>query len=288
MNNFNDGNWNGNNNNGWGGYPNNNPQQQFTAQPGQQQMQRPANQGYYPQQPQQMGWQQQPQQPMGNQQQIPGFSEFRYPEDPNEIVYVKVLEGILVNGLSNAKDNKNKSYVCTMRGHDFGINIVLDFDLEYRHLQPFVQPISRISINSQFGFGQEIDEKFLSQASFLGPQLAAIKDNFGNGGATIKTIVGYMDSLSNFIDAVGSYIDSYIVRNAQGQIVKSPALDRALKQVYRFGGINVTPVINTQPQQVRDQWGRVTTMNVATISFIYSLSENVTLNLKRDVSFMGQ
>ena len=269
MNNFN-GNWNGNNN-GWGGYPNNNPQQQF-AQPGQQQM----------------GWQQQPQQPMVNQQQIPGFSEFRYPTDQNEIVYIKVLEGILVNGLSNAKDNKNKSYVCTMRGHDFGINIVLDFDLEYRHLQPFVQPISRISINSPFGFGQEIDEKFLSQASFLGPQLAAIKDNFGNGGATIKTIMGYMDSLSNYIDAVGSYIDSYIARNQQGQIIKSPALDRALKQVYRFGGINITPVINTQPQQVRDQWGRVTTMNVATISFIYSLSENVTLNLKRDVSFMGQ
>lgn len=287
MNNFN-GNWNGNNN-GWGGYPNNNPQQQF-AQPGQQQMQRPMNQqGYYQQQPQQqMDWQQQPQQPMVNQQQTPGFSEFRYPTDQNEIVYIKVLEGILVNGLSNAKDNKNKSYVCTMRGHDFGINIVLDFDLEYRHLQPFVQPISRISINSPFGFGQEIDEKFLSQASFLGPQLAAIKDNFGNGGATIKTIMGYMDSLSNYIDAVGSYIDSYIARNQQGQIIKSPALDRALKQVYRFGGINITPVINTQPQQVRDQWGRVTTMNVATISFIYSLSENVTLNLKRDVSFMGQ
>lgn len=274
MNNWNNNNWN--NNNGWGGNGYVQPQQPI-AQP---------NVGY--QQPimqqQQMPVQQAPIQ----QQQPPQLPPFNFKTDPNdELFFTKILTAILTNGIAKAKDglSNTKGYTCTFKGNNFALTINLVFNTVYKHLQPYVYNGNTTNINTPHG--ENIDDMFLKSAAFLTPQLATIRDNYGRSRtADGRTIIEYMDKLSQYIDAVGDYVDKFIIKNPNGTYTIDPRFQSILTYSFRFGGINVTPNIKWEDRIVTDGYGRQFKQSQPVIGFLYSLSEDVTLTIKQDQAFM--
>ena len=273
MNNWNNNNWN--NNNGWGGNGYVQPQQPI-AQP---------NVGY--QQPimqQQMPVQQVPVQ----QQQPPQLPPFNFKTDPNdELFFTKILTAILTNGIAKAKDglSNTKGYTCTFKGNNFALTINLVFNTVYKHLQPYVYNGNTTNINTPHG--ENIDDMFLKSAAFLTPQLATIRDNYGRSRtADGRTIIEYMDKLSQYIDAVGDYVDKFIIKNPNGTYTIDPRFQSILTYSFRFGGINVTPNIKWEDRIVTDGYGRQFKQSQPVIGFLYSLSEDVTLTIKQDQAFM--
>lgn len=306
---INNGNGNFNNGNGYNNYNNGYPQninggfnrQQNTMTGGavnyrpnlnlqQQQMGYP-QQGYnnFNQQP--MMQQQYPQQQQQlNQQMSQGYQDvvnFKH-NDKDEIFFQRMVETILINGLSTAKEGitRQRGYTCTFRGNTFGITINLIFDQMYKHLQPFVINANKVA-EVGIGTGEEINEQFLSKATFLGPQISSLRDNYGRERTMNQRMVAYyVDQLSSYIDAIGDYINKHIRKDARGNYVDSPELQAAASRRFRYSCINITPIVNVQPQQVVDQYGRVSVINVPNISFVYSLTEASTLRIKQDVAFM--
>ena len=213
-------------------------------------------------------------QPQPVQQQVLQFSAS---QDNNEVLYETILLGVLRHGLTENQEKKltaTKGYICTFRGDgNFGITINLGHDQVYRHLQPFVYNMSQANTTNG-GYGDIVDDRFLSSATWLVPQLNSRRDNIG-GSTNVngQTIRNYMNALSSYIDAVYAYITQYIQRDQMGQIIQTPQLQQALMQRFRFGGINVTPGIALEN-------------GVPVINFFYSLSETVTLDLKRDITYM--
>lgn len=277
--NFNN-NWNGNN--GWGGNGyNSNPYGQPVAQQPQQMFQRPITQ------PGQMIPQpgMQPQM-VANQQPLPTFNFKSDPQD--ELFFTKILTAILTNGISKAKDgvSNTKGYTCTFRGNNFSLTVNLVFNTVYKHLQPYVYN-GNTPNNLNMPHGENIDDVFLKQAAFLTPQLSSIRDNYGRTRiADGRTIVEYMDKLSQYIDAVGDYVDKFIIKNPNGTITIDPRFQSVLTYSFRFGGINVTPNIKWEDRVVMDQYGRQFTQKQPVIGFLYSLSEDVTLTIKQDQAYM--
>lgn len=208
--------------------------------------------------------------------------------DQDEVFFQKIVETILINGLSTTKEgiSRQKGYTCTFRGNTFGITINLIFDQVYKHLQPFVINSNKVA-EVGIGTGQEIDEAFLSKATFLGPQISALRDNYGRERTMNQRMIAYyVDQLSNYIDAIGEYINRFIKKDANGNYVNSPELEAVANRRFRYGCINITPIVNISPQQVMDNYGRVSVVNVPNITFVYSLTEASTLRIKQDVAFM--
>lgn len=208
--------------------------------------------------------------------------------DQDEVFFQKIVETILINGLSTTKEgiSRQKGYTCTFRGNTFGITINLIFDQVYKHLQPFVINSNKVA-EVGIGTGQEIDEAFLSKATFLGPQISALRDNYGRERTMNQRMIAYyVDQLSNYIDAIGEYINRFIKKDANGNYVNSPELEAVANRRFRYGCINITPIVNISPQQVVDNYGRVSVVNVPNITFVYSLTEASTLRIKQDVAFM--
>ena len=208
--------------------------------------------------------------------------------DQDEVFFQKIVETILINGLSTTKEgiSRQKGYTCTFRGNTFGITINLIFDQVYKHLQPFVINSNKVA-EVGIGTGQEIDEAFLSKATFLGPQISALRDNYGRERTMNQRMIAYyVDQLSNYIDAIGEYINRFIKKDFNGNYVNSPELEAVANRRFRYGCINITPIVNITPQQVVDNYGRVSVVNVPNITFVYSLTEASTLRIKQDVAFM--
>ena len=309
---FNNNNGNGNFNGGNNGFGNFNPNQnsafinggitrQLPTQPGRNFVQQPnTNMGMMNNQ-QMINPNQQPyvvnhqniQQPQlgqvynPNQQFNPNDVNFRHNEKDEEF-FQRIVEVILINGLASTKEgiSRQKGYTCTFRGNTFGITMNLIFDQVYKHLQPFVINTNKVA-EVGIGTGQEIDEQFLSKATFLGPQISALRDNYGRERTMNQRMVAYyVDQLSQYIDAIGEYINRYIKKDANGNYVDTPELQQVMSRRFRYSCINITPIINVQPQQVQDNYGRVMVVNVPNITFVYSLTEASTLRIKQDVAFM--
>ena len=208
--------------------------------------------------------------------------------EQDEVFFQKIVETILINGLSTTKDglSRQRGYTCTFRGNTFGITINLIFDQGYKHLQPFVINTNKVA-EAGIGTGQEIDEQFLSKATFLGPQISALRDNYGRERTMNQRMIAYyVDQLSNFIDAIGEYVNRFIKKDANGNYINSPQLEAVANRRFRYGCINITPIVNVTPQQVVDNFGRASVVNVPNITFVYSLTEASTLRIKQDVAFM--
>ena len=208
--------------------------------------------------------------------------------EQDEVFFQKIVETILINGLSTTKDglSRQRGYTCTFRGNTFGITINLIFDQVYKHLQPFVINTNKAA-EAGIGTGQEIDEQFLSKATFLGPQISALRDNYGRERTMNQRMIAYyVDQLSNFIDAIGEYVNRFIKKDANGNYINSPQLEAVANRRFRYGCINITPIVNVTPQQVIDNFGRASVVNVPNITFVYSLTEASTLRIKQDVAFM--
>ena len=208
--------------------------------------------------------------------------------EQDEVFFQKIVETILINGLSTTKEgiSRQKGYTCTFRGNTFGITINLIFDQVYKHLQPFVINTNKVQ-EVGIGTGQEINEEFLSKATFLGPQISALRDNYGRERTMNQRMIAYyVDQLSNYIDAIGEYVNRFIKKDARGNYVNSPQLEAVANKRFRYGCINITPIVNITPQQVVDNYGRASVINVPNITFVYSLTEASTLRIKQDVAFM--
>lgn len=279
MNNWINNNWN--NNNGWGGNGYVQQSNPYNPQPIQQQVVQP------PQMVQQVTPPIQ-QQPMVSQPAQPQLPPFNFKTDPNdELFFTKILTAILTNGIAKAKDglSNTKGYTCTFKGNNFALTINLVFNTVYKHLQPYVYNGNTTNINTPHG--ENIDDMFLKSAAFLTPQLATIRDNYGRSRtADGRTIIEYMDKLSQYIDAVGDYVDKFIIKNPNGTYTIDPRFQSILTYSFRFGGINVTPNIKWEDRIVTDGYGRQFKQSQPVIGFLYSLSEDVTLTIKQDQAFM--
>lgn len=269
-----------NNNNNWNNNPYGNPMfnnyQQPVAQQPQMQQQGLFNPNVQRPQMQQM-------QPMVQPQQQTGGIPFPVSNDPNEASYEKVLVAVLKNGLALSRKNTmspTKGYICTFKSPTFGLTFNLEHNLEHRHLQPYVYHMNEATI-SNGGYGKIIDGEFLSSATFLSPTISAIRSNdLASRTSNGRIIEEYMNAFSNYTTQVGNYINQFIYRDSRtGQIINSPELQRALMDRYRYGGINITPTISTVVNPT-------TRLPEPTISFLYSLGEDITLSLKQDQSYM--
>lgn len=217
------------------------------------------NRGMYQQQPQQ-----QYQQPMA-----PTYTPLKH---ENEGFWHEVLQAILLNGLENSKSvrSNSKGYICNMKGDNFGLVFNLVYDLNYRYLEPFVYPTSEASM-SNGGLGENIDDAFLSKATFLTPKISSIRQNYSTSLTTVGTIRDFMNNLYNEVQNIGKYIGAILQLGQVGQAL----LQQALMKRYSFGGINIKPT-------VVNNGGR------AAIRFLYSLAEDITINMKQDQHFFGE
>ena len=215
---------------------------------------------------------------------------FTAPKNENEEFYKRALIGILKHGLTKAEENNlssTRGYICTMRGSQrpdgtrFGLTFNLGHNTQFRYLSPYVYNMSEANIQNG-GYGDIIDERFMASATWLSPQLSALRDNWGqskfynNGNWAL--ITAYMDAIDNYLDLVSAYISPLIQLDNFGNVIQTPNLQKALRNKYTFGGINITPsvvkLVNAN-----------NTISVV-VSFLYSLAEEVTLELKRDITYM--
>lgn len=272
-------NWNGNNNN-WNNGNNGNFNNGFNTSSNQyfNQQRQPINTGYGNNMMQQGYGQpipvqqnfnnsmmhQQPQ--MQNNLQPPTFNRI---VDKNEIFYKEVLTAILINGLQQSKSSlsNSKGYICTMKGNDFGLTFNLVYDHEFRYLEPFIYPDHEANINNG-GTGVLIDDQFMSKATFLLPRISALRDNYGNALTNRTGVIReFMNSVSKFVDEIGLFMSNVI--NSANHNVNHPLIQSAMFKKYSFAGINVTPAIVNKN-------GRLS------IRFLYSLSEDITIQMKQD------